>query len=147
VYEFSESQNQLIRDLAHKMQIVGYFLTAIGFLVIVSGVILTVQQLSLAVGQMSQSQGVSKETWGSLLGGLGNLVQGSVQCIVGWWTARAAKSFRLIVWTRGNDIENLMGALGELRKLYGLQYWLIMMALILVSVALVVGLILSLGSR
>jgi len=51
-------------------------------------------------------------------GGLANIIQGIVQIIIGFWTNKAASAFKQIVTTQGNDIENLMGALGELRKLY-----------------------------
>ena len=38
---------------------------------------------------------------------------------------------------QGNDIENLMGALGQLRKLYTLQFWLFMISLIFVAIGLI----------
>jgi hypothetical protein len=66
-----------------------------------------------------------------------------VQVLIGFWTTKAAKSFQLIVDTEGRDIENLMGALGELRKLYGLQYWILIIALIFVGVSLISAIILS----
>jgi len=66
-------------------------------------------------------------------GGLANIIQGIVQIIIGFWTNKAASAFKQIVTTQGNDIENLMGALGELRKLYTLQYWLYIVALIFVA--------------
>jgi hypothetical protein len=37
------------------------------------------------------------------------------------WTTHAAKSFKYIVATAGNDVRNLMVALGDLLKLYRLQ--------------------------
>jgi hypothetical protein len=48
------------------------------------------------------------------------------------------KAFKLIVETQGNDIENLMGALGQLRKLYTLQYWLFFIGLIFLAIAVIV---------
>jgi len=116
-YEFNESQNELIGSLASTMNFVGYFLIAIGIVAAISGIITITQ------------------------GGFPELVQGIAQLIIGFWTMKAAKSFKLIVDTEGRDVENLMGALGELRKLYGLQYWVIMITLIFVFIGLIVAII------
>ncbi len=112
-YEFDESQNGLIKDLAKKMQFVGYFSMTIGSLVFLVGL------LTLAKGS------------------LGTIISGVVGIIVGIWTLDAAKAFRLIVDTQGNDIENLMGALGELRKFYTLQYWLLVLTLVLLALGII----------
>jgi hypothetical protein len=76
-----------------------------------------------------------------LRGGISNIITGVVQIIIGVWTNKAASSFKLIVNTQGNDIENLMGALGELRKLYTLQYWLLILSLIFAALGLVLALV------
>ena len=117
-YEFNNTQNQLIRQLAQKMRFVGYILLTLGVLVIVAGIV------------------------NFRLGGFATIIQGIIQLIIGLWTAKAATSFQLIVKTQGNDIENLMTALGELRKLYALQYWIFIIALVLVVVGIVASLIL-----
>lgn len=117
-YEFSSSQNELIKQLAEKMRFVAYFLIGVGVLIAISGLFTL------------------------LRGGIGNIINGVVQIIIGVWTNKAASSFQLMVDTQGNDIENLMGALGELRKLYTLQYWL----LILTLVFMVIGLVLAIFS-
>jgi ABC-type bacteriocin/lantibiotic exporter with double-glycine peptidase domain len=80
-----------------------------------------------------------------LRGGISNIITGVVQIIIGVWTNKAASSFKLIANTQGNDIENLMGALGELRKLYTLQYWLLIITLIFAALGLVL-LIIGVGS-
>ncbi len=116
-YEFDQSQNQLVRDLAQKMRFVSYFLIALGVLLIVGGI------FNLRRGE------------------IGSIISGVVQVIIGFWTNRAATAFQRIVDTQGSDIENLMGALGELRKLYTLQYWLILIAIIFIIIAIVVALI------
>ncbi|MBW2459603.1 MAG: hypothetical protein JRI68_34230 [Deltaproteobacteria bacterium] len=59
--------------------------------------------------------------------------------VVGLWTFRAATHFKRIVDTRGADIDHLMRALGELRKLYLLQVGLFALSLILGIVLYVVG--------
>lgn len=119
-YEFSGSQNELIKNLADKMRFVGYFLIGVGVLVAISGLVALFRQL----GE-----------------GIGNIIAGIVEIIIGMWTTKAASAFHRIVNTQGYDIENLMGALGELRKLYALQYWLLIITLIFVAIALVLSII------
>ncbi|VXD15190.1 conserved membrane hypothetical protein [Planktothrix serta PCC 8927] len=114
IYEFNESQNQLILDLSKKMLFVSYFLIASGVLGAITGLITILQ------------------------GGFGGIVQGVVLLVTGIWTINASKAFKLIVETQGNDIENLMGALGQLRKLYTLQYWLFFISLIFLAIAVIV---------
>ncbi|GET42527.1 hypothetical protein [Microseira wollei] len=121
-YEFSSSQNGLIKDLADKMRFVSFFLIGLGVLATIEGV-----------------AALTKD-------GFGNIVYGTIQIIIGLWTQKAAFSFQRIVDTQGNDIENLMGALGEMRKLYTLQYWLYIIALFFVAIALVVGIFLGIAS-
>lgn len=123
-YEFGESQNQLIKDLASKMQFVGYFLIVTGVLVGVGAI------LTLLDG-------------GS--GAFGGLIQAIAQIVIGVWTKNASDAFGRIVTTQGNDIENLMNALAELRKLYTLQYWLLIIAIVFIAIALVLGLIFGLS--
>lgn len=113
-YEFTSSQNELIQELAKKMRFVSYFLIGLGILAAIGGL------FSIARG------------------GFGSIVQGVVQVVIGIWTGSAASSFQKIVDTQGNDIENLMLSLGELRKLYVLQYWLYIIALIFVAIAVVI---------
>lgn len=116
-YEFSSSQNELIKNLADKMRFVAYFTIAAGALGVLGG-LLSLQR-----------------------GGVGNIISAVVYILIGIWTNNASSAFRRIVDIEGNDIENLMGALGELRKLYTLQYWLLIIALIFIAIALVLSLI------
>ncbi|MDJ0514906.1 MAG: hypothetical protein QNJ74_01165 [Trichodesmium sp. MO_231.B1] len=113
-YEFNPSQNELILDLSNKMRFVSYFLIA-------GGVLATI------IGLLGLNPGV--------------IIQAVVDILIGVWTLKAASSFKLIVDTQGNDIVNLMGALGELRKLYRLQYWLLIIALVFLAIALVLGIV------
>ncbi len=118
-YEFSSSQNELIKNLADKMRFVSYFLIAVGVLTAIGGI------------------------FAIRAGGFGNIISGIVQVVIGVWTKNAASAFHRIVQTQGNDIENLMGALGELRKLYVLQYWALIITLIFVAIGLVAAIILG----
>ncbi len=113
-YEFNQSQNELILDLSNKMRFVSYFLIAGGV-------------LATMIGLLGLNPGV--------------IIQAVVDILIGVWTLNAASSFKLIVDTQGNDIVNLMGALGGLRKLYRLQYWLLIIALVFLAIALVLGII------
>lgn len=122
-YEFSESQNGLIKDLSQKMKFVAYFSIVLGVLAAIGGLFLLAR------------------------GGLGNLIQGAVAVIVGLWTLNAAKAFQRIVDTQGSDVENLMGALGELRKLYTLQYWALIIAIVFIALALVIGIVAGVAGR
>jgi hypothetical protein len=109
-YEFSPAQNATIGDLAVKMRFVGLFL-------ILGGVL---QCLTVFGGRFE---------------GLGGLIGGFVNMLLGAWTRSAADSFQKIVDTQGRDITHLMGALGDLLRMYRLQYILLIIALVLLAVA------------
>jgi hypothetical protein len=66
-------------------------------------------------------------------------VSGAVYLAIGLWTRKAAASFSEIVDTEGSDVDHLMGALGQLLKLYRLQYWMIMIILVVAVLAFVVS--------
>lgn len=116
-YEFTSTQDRLISELAKKMRFVSYVLIVIGALLIIGGLV-----------NINQ-------------GGFGSVIYGIVQLLVGVWTNKAASSFRKIADTQGNDIGNLMDALAELRKLYTLQYWLFILALVFIIIGLVTAII------
>jgi hypothetical protein len=59
--------------------------------------------------------------------------------LVGVWTFRAAAHFKSVVDTQGGDIDHLMKALGELRKLYLLQAVLFCLALVLGAALYLLG--------
>lgn len=139
-YEFDSSQNQLIQDLAQKMRLVSYFLIVLGSIIILGGLFTLVNAFRLVSGYQG-AESIVRQSLVSMTGnGVGNVIQGTIQILIGSWTLNAARSFRLIVDTQGNDITNLMGALGELRKLYTLQYWVVLIGLIVLVLALFLGL-------
>src|SRR5438034_11487826 len=125
-YEFSEAQNVEIRDLAAKMSFVGTVGAIFGECVAVAGI---------AMALLSS---------GVLAFGFGNVAQGAVAFFVGVWTRAAAKSFRLIADTRGSDMQNLGEALRHMRRIYGLQRFLYVVALLLIGIALSIGIVMSL---
>ncbi|MGF1491836.1 MAG: hypothetical protein ACFBSC_05150 [Microcoleaceae cyanobacterium] len=125
-YEFSSSQNELVGDLAKKMNFVGILMIAAGIISLISGLVIIFS--------------------GTVEAGVGQIIQGVFSLIVGLWTRNAGSAFQKIVATVGSDIENLMIALGELRKLYTLQYWLVIIVLVFMILALVLGLIVGIGT-
>jgi hypothetical protein len=119
-FEFDSSQNLVIGDLGKKMNFVGILLIIVGVLVLLGAV------FALVGGRP-----------GDALDG----ISGVVTLLIGLWTRKASSAFRQIVATGGQDISNLMAALAQLRKLYSLQYWLILIVLGVIVLALIVGLV------
>jgi len=122
-YEFNHKQNELLRDLAKKMNFVAILAIAGGILGIIAGVIVLFAASTNATGDLSLD--------------FSNLIQGIFLLLIGIWTRNAAIAFKRVVTTTGHDVENLMAALRELRKLYTLQYWLAIVILVLLAIALV----------
>lgn len=108
-FEFNTSQNALFGDLAQKMGFVGLLFIVLGALTILGGIFNGIE-------------------------GLSNILGGILYILIGLWTKNASDAFQRIVDTQGSDITNLMTALGQLRKLYTLQYWAIIIGIVLVIV-------------
>ncbi|WP_052055739.1 hypothetical protein [Myxosarcina sp. GI1] len=66
--------------------------------------------------------------------------------MIGRWNVLAAGGFQRIVKTSGNDIDNLMNAMSQLRKLYTLQYGLAIFALIVIGIAAVISMLAIIAS-
>lgn len=115
-YEFNEIENGGFRDLASKMRFVGLMSVIFGVLLMVLGL------ATLLTGGA---------------GGVGSIVQGLFAMFVGIWTRSAAGAFQRIVDTEGNDIGNLMHAVGELRRIYGLQRVLLIIALVFFALGVI----------
>ena len=123
-YEFNSTQEKLVQALANKMRFVSFFLIAIGILRFITGIVALIRGTPLIDTIIS-----------------GAIISGIIILLIGFWTYTAASSFNRIVKTQGNDIENLMNALKELRKLYTLQFWLfiiVLIAIIIVSIASII---------
>ncbi len=118
-YEFTDSQSQIISQLASKMGWVAMFGLVVGVMIAALGI--------FSLGSDGQ--------------GLVFLVQSVFVIMVALWTRRAALSFRQVVETTGSDITNVMSALGELKKLYTLHYWLIIVGILVMGAALSAGLL------
>jgi hypothetical protein len=118
-YEFTPAQNQTIGGLAGRMKILGWAYIAQGLLTGLLGF------LALVVLPLA---------------GVVYLIITTVVLLSGIWTRSASTSFLMIVTTRGSDISHLMDALAALRKLYGLQVWLLAGALVLIALAVLAAL-------
>lgn len=151
-YEFSSTQNQLIGDLARKMSLVGFVIMLFGGLQMFNGimsliafrnpdrVIAVAKQSGMPEEKVKQlEQALTAEGWLSpaALAALAFGISGLFMVLVGLWTQQAAAGFAAIVRTKGQDIAQLMGALGAMHKKYQLMYTLIWVAVIcsLISLA------------
>ena len=114
-YEFSAPQNTVISSLASFMKI-------FGIICIVGGVL-------LVLGSLFTAKGLSPDQ-----------LQGVFVIIIGALQHRAAKAFRSVATTQGDDIHHLMTALGILRDIYKIQV-IVMIAVFLL--ALVLGVIVA----
>jgi hypothetical protein len=106
-YEFTPIQSRVFAQLATRMQFVGLFTLGTAFLAIVGG------------------------AWRHHLL---TILSGMLYAVIGLWTERAGFSFRSVATTQGHDISHLMKALGDLHKLYTVQFWICIIALIVTLV-------------
>ena len=120
-YEFSDVENILLGDLASNMSFVGIFNVIGGILLMLLGVV-----AMLAAGPIA----------------LVYIVQGVVNFLVGIWTRSSAAGFRRIVDTQGNDVANLMTALGDLKRIYALQKIVIIVTMVVVVLGIVAAVLL-----
>jgi hypothetical protein len=154
-FEFSESQNKLIGDLAMKMGLVGFVMIFFGLLQLINGVTTLIMSRSpdrvIAAAQkagMPEGQlGVLKESlsggfWSSPISvaALTFAIAGVLLFLVGLWTREAARGFGGIALTKGKDISQLMGALEALHRKYGMIYYILLVAAIASLLSLVVTL-------
>jgi hypothetical protein len=115
-YEFNAHQNSVIKGLAVKMKYVGFFFVfAGGLMSLISAVAMFVKP------------------WF----GLFYLTFFAPQLLIGIWSIHAANSFGFVVTTAGNDIQHLMDAIVSLRKLYTLNFWvmIVVMSLVVIGIA------------
>ncbi len=133
-YEFDNSQNNLFRDLAKKMKYVGILSQIGGVLSLVIGIIVAIVWLFIQKEEVPIGSGIS------------GIIQGIILLLIGRWNVRAAGGFQLIVKTSGKDIDNLMHAMSQLRKLYTLQYGLAIFALVVIGIAAVISILAIIAS-
>jgi hypothetical protein len=165
-YEFTEEQNKHFAGLASKMRFVGLFSVLFGVfaLLLTLFVIAFVFRDRLPSGyrekakeymekakeklpedMKKQADDFSVEkvpTDNSFLWGVAIFsgVTGLIFLLQGVWSRSSGASFQKIVDTKGNDVTNLMNAVGSLQSMYGMISTLLGLALIagLVAVGLTV---------
>lgn len=114
-YEFTPGQNIVLGHLASRMKIVGRVLMALALL--------------------AMAQSFLSPDSGSAIG----LEVGIVIGLLGLWSARAGAAFSKVATTQGADVSYLMRALGDISKLYDLQFWIFLGLAVLLGVTLLVA--------
>jgi hypothetical protein len=120
-YEFTSIQDEVIRSLSKKMNFVAYVYIVASVLVGLAG-----------LGFMFLNAWV----------GLFYMILLTPELLIGIWTLNAGKSFRLVVDTKGHDIPHLMNALHSLRKLYTLMFWILIIGLAFMVIAIIAAVVL-----
>jgi|SRR6516225_1685837 hypothetical protein len=128
-YEFTSRQNAVIGPLARDMVWVAVPLTVVGAL----------YGIGLVVSVLRSFRDPHFLFQAALIG-LAMLFY----LALGIWTSRSARAFQQIVSTQGQDINHLMDALDNLRKMYGLLGLIIKVYVVIVGLAVVIGLIAAL---
>jgi hypothetical protein len=146
-YEFSAAENVTLGALAGKMRFVGLFLAVVGVIyLLLAGSIIVMSIAGQGVSVTETKTPAGTTVVARRLGvehSIGYIIGGLLYLFMGMWTGNSAAAFRRIVDTQGSDIRHLMEAVNNLRKLYTLQYWLILLALIAMAVTLVLVLVMA----
>lgn len=114
-WEFTAQQTFLLSRLAQRMRAVGMALMVLAALL-----------------------GLRATLGGDAIGLLA-VQAGLVLGFTGFWSVRAAAELSRVATTDGADMTHLMGALGEIRKLYELQFWIFLAAALLLGVTLLMA--------
>ena len=115
-YEFTSEQNELIADLARKMLGVGAFMFVASALAL--------------IGAASSASAARYDLAIALAFVTAFFAATAV------WTVLAGRSFRRIVETEGHDIPHTMAAFAQLRRFYTLHFWLFVVYLVLIVLAI-----------
>ena len=113
--EFTPEQNVVLDRLAQRMRVVGIALMVLAALL-----------------------GVRAMLGGDVLGMLA-IQAGIVLGFTGFWSVRAAAELSRVATTEGADMSHLMNALGEIRKLYELQFWIFLAVALLLGVTVLMA--------
>lgn len=113
-YEFSPEQNKLIADLAAMMRGVGQMTMLLGVIMLLGAL------TTMLLNGLDHLRTV----------GIGFVIPGLIFFFLGNWTINAAVAFHVIVDTKGSNIQLLMDALANLRKVYTLIFWLVVIGLL-----------------
>jgi hypothetical protein len=154
-FEFDESQNRVIGDLARKMSLVGFVMIFFGALQMINGVSsLVMSRNPQRMMEAAEKAGFTPEqietlrrtladgSWASPLvaSALAFTLAGLLLLLVGVWTRQAAGGFSGIAHTKGKDISRLMDALGALHRKYTAIYFFILIAALVSVLSLAISL-------
>jgi hypothetical protein len=157
-FEFDESQNEVIGTLARRMGLVGLVMMLFGILQVINGVSsMIISRNPQHMLEAAQKAGMSAEQlallkqataggfWSSPLtmSAIAFAVTGLLLLLIGAWTRMAAGNFARIVQTKGQDVSRLMDGLGALNLMYGLVYYILLIAAAITVVSLIISLIQS----
>lgn len=121
-FEFSQSQNRVIGDLASGLRVVGLLLFLFGVLT--------------AATLITQLFGVGMD-WRFRGPALVLAATALIYLSLGWWFQKSAVSFDAVATTQGQDVNHLMTALNDLRKSFSLIRLLIMIYGMIILVGLI----------
>lgn len=125
-HKFSRAEQDIIYELASKMKYVGIFnLISVGILGLMGLIMLFVKPLIGVIYLLCVIPGV----------------------FMGIWTMDASNSFKMMIDIEGTEIIDLMSALDSLRKLYNLQFWMIIIAFGLCFLAIIIAILYILVMR
>jgi hypothetical protein len=113
-YEFSEVHKESFRALGASMSFVG-----------VCTMMFAVLYAVFALGEAYM---------GFLPQGLGTAALAGLDGVMAWWMVSAGRSLAAMVRTRGRDVEQLMEAVVQLRRLFGLARVVIIITAMVVTV-------------
>jgi hypothetical protein len=160
-FEFNDAQNEVIGTLARRMSLVGIVLMVFGVLQIINGVsamiisrnpqgmLRTAEQAGMSPQQLDMLKQVTAGSfWSSPLtvSAISFVVSGLLFLLVGAWTQMAAGNFSRIVRTKGQDVSRLMDGLGALNLMYGMIYYIVLVAAVITVLSLVISLVQSWGA-
>ena len=118
-FEFKTAQNQTIQVLSNRMKWVGGFQ-------VVSGIVLGIAAITaFARGRE----------------GVALLFTAILLFVIGFYTYNASRGFSKIVATVVADVTHLMEAVTSLKTLYNVQFWLIIVYLIIIGIVLLISLL------
>ena len=157
-YEFDETQNDVIGTLAKRMSLVGIVLMIFALLQIINGVTaMIISRNPQRMLESAEKAGISRDQlellkeataggfWSSPLtvSAIAFVVSGLLMLLIGAWTQMAAGNFARIVKTKGQDISRLMDGLGALNLMYGMMYYILLIAAVLTVASLLISLVQS----
>jgi hypothetical protein len=159
-YEFDPSQNEVIGTLAKRMGLVGIVLMIFGLLQMINGVsAMIISRNPQRMLESAEKAGMSADQlellqeataggfWSSpmTVSAIAFTVSGLLLLLIGAWTQMAAGNFARIVKTKGQDISRLMDGLGSLNLMYGMIYYIVLIAAVITVASLIISLVQAWG--